>query len=433
MTAPDEDLLFDLLDRWGEAHDRGAPLDPAELCREQPELVPELARRIRNLLRVKSLESGARAASPPTELLNGRYRVERQIGGGTEGDVWLAHDTLIRRDVAVKLPKGDSDDLLEEARLIASLQHPNILKVLDVGHDSLGTVFVVTELMPGRTLAERVRTRDGSRVPVWRAIAWTRQIASALHAVHVAGRAHRDVKPVNILLDDHGNAVLADFGIAIDVASQEPGGSTGTPAYKSPEQLAGRPLDARSDVYSLALVAHEMLAGCLPFTNLDDTAAIEREIASGLDMRVSRRMPGRLRPVVTQGLALTPDRRHESAPDFARDLERAWRRSTLGLWLAAVMLAILAGLAILGLAARGDRRRAQEPVSRQTSEAMSAAREAMKVADEAKRKVRGLLDLDRTLMEQVMDDPLQRERRDGNETLRGAKTGDAGPPDSGAP
>ena len=364
MTKPDDELLYDLLDRWEEAHDHGTPLDPAELCREQPHLVPELARRIRNLLRVKPLEPGARAAGPPADLLNGRYRIERQIGGGTEGDVWLAHDTLIRRDVAVKLPKGDSDDLLDEARLIASLQHPNILKVLDVGHDALGTVFVVTELMPGRTLAEQLRDAHGGRVPVSRAIAWTRQIASALDAVHVAGRAHRDVKPVNILLDDRGNAVLADFGIAIDVASQEPGGSTGTLAYKSPELLAGHPLDARSDVYSLALVAHEMLAGCLPFTNLDDTSTIEREIASGLDMRVSKRMPGRLRPVVTQGLSLHPNRRHESAPDFARDLEQAWRRSTLGRWLAVAALIVIASLAILGWRARLDGRRAENEARR---------------------------------------------------------------------
>jgi len=364
MTKPDDELLYDLLDRWEEAHDHGTPLDPAELCREQPHLVPELARRIRNLLRVKPLEPGARAAGPPADLLNGRYRIKRQIGGGTEGDVWLAHDTLIRRDVAVKLPKGDSDDLLDEARLIASLQHPNILKVLDVGHDTLGTVFVVTELMPGRTLAEQLRDAHGGRVPVSRAIAWTRQIASALDAVHVAGRAHRDVKPVNILLDDRGNAVLADFGIAIDVASQEPGGSTGTLAYKSPELLAGHPLDARSDVYSLALVAHEMLAGCLPFTNLDDTSTIEREIASGLDMRVSKRMPGRLRPVVTQGLSLHPNRRHESAPDFARDLEQAWRRSTLGRWLAVAALVVIASLAILGWRARLDGRRAENEARR---------------------------------------------------------------------
>ena len=364
MTKPDDELLYDLLDRWEEAHDHGTPLDPAELCREQPHLVPELARRIRNRLRVKPLEPGARAAGPPADLLNGRYRIKRQIGGGTEGDVWLAHDTLIRRDVAVKLPKGDSDDLLDEARLIASLQHPNILKVLDVGHDTLGTVFVVTELMPGRTLAEQLRDAHGGRVPVSRAIAWTRQIASALDAVHVAGRAHRDVKPVNILLDDRGNAVLADFGIAIDVASQEPGGSTGTLAYKSPELLAGHPLDARSDVYSLALVAHEMLAGCLPFTNLDDTSTIEREIASGLDMRVSKRMPGRLRPVVTQGLSLHPNRRHESAPDFARDLEQAWRRSTLGRWLAVAALVVIASLAILGWRARLDGRRAENEARR---------------------------------------------------------------------
>jgi serine/threonine-protein kinase len=432
MTTPDDDLLYDLLDRWEEAHDRGAPLDPAELCRERPDLVAELARRIRNLLRVKRLEPGAAVDLPPADLLHGRYRIRSRIGGGTEGDVWLAYDTLLHRDVAVKLPRGDSDDLLDEARLIASLQHPNILKVLDVGHDARGTVFVVTELMPGRTLAERLRAPDGRRVSVSRVIAWTRQIAAGLHAVHLAGRAHRDVKPVNILFDDHDNAVLADFGIAIDVASQELGGSTGTPAYKSPEQLAGCPLDARSDVYSLALVAHEMLAGGLPFTNLDDPAAIEREIASGLDMRVSKQIPGRLRPVVTQGLALLPERRHESAPQFARDLEQAWRRSTLSRWLGLAVLVAVAGLAILGWRAREDRRRSDAVITRQTDAAIQAAREGSRIRDEAERKVQGLLDLNRRLIDGAMNDPFHRERRAENEARRGA-AGETGLPGEAAP
>jgi len=401
MATTDDDLLYDLLDRWEEAHDRGAPLDPADLCHERPDLVAELARRIRNRLRVKPLEPGGPSAGPPADLLNGRYRIGRRIGGGTEGDVWLAHDTLIRRDVAVKLPKGDSADLLAEARLIASLQHPNILKVLDVGHDTRGTVFVVTELMPGRTLAERVRPRDGGRVPVSRAIEWTMQIASALDAVHGAGRAHRDVKPVNILLDDHGNAVLADFGIAIDVAAQEPGGSTGTPAYKSPEQLEGRPLDARSDVYSLALVAHEMLGGCLPYTNLDDPDLIESEIASGLDMRVSKRIPSRLRPVVARGLSLHPDRRHASAPEFADDLRLAWHRSTLSRWLAAAAVCLVAVLAFLGWRVREEHRRSERAASRQTEDAMQAAREAMRIGEHAEQKIEGILDLNRRLIEQT--------------------------------
>lgn len=405
MTTPDDDLLYDLLDRWEEAHDGGTPLDPADLCRERPDLVPELARRIRNRLRVKPLEPGAPGGRTPADLLNGRYRIERRIGGGTEGDVWLAHDTLIQRDVAVKLPKGDSDDLLAEARLIASLQHPNILKVLDVGHDARGTVFVVTELMPGRTLAERVRPRDGGRVSVSRAIAWTLQIASALDAVHVAGRAHRDVKPVNILLDDHGNAVLADFGIAIDVAAQEPGGSTGTPAYKSPEQLEGRPLDARSDVYSLALVAHEMLAGCLPYTDLDDPEQIEIEIASGLDMRVSRRIPGWLRPVVAQGLSLHPGRRHASALAFAKDLERAWQRSTVSRWLAAGTVLVAVGVGLLAWRTREEHRRSEQAAARQTEGALKAAREAMQVGEEAEQRIQGILDLNRRLIDRTRRDP----------------------------
>ena len=164
MTPDDEDLLHAMLERWEEALEQGDEPAAGTLCRDRPDLLAELERRIRALRRLQFVTRTEDDLAPPDgsrELLHGRYRIEERLGRGTEGDVWLAFDTLIRRDVAVKRPRQGSRELLEEARLIASLQHPNIRKVLDAGHDSAGEVFVVLELMNGRTLAERIHGPGG--------------------------------------------------------------------------------------------------------------------------------------------------------------------------------------------------------------------------------------------------------------------------------
>lgn len=429
MSGADEDLLYELLNRWEEAHDRGAEPDPGELCRHRPDLLPELSRRIDDLLLVKRLEDPEPENDPdsPPDIPGGRYVITGRIGQGTEGVVWRAHDSRLDRDVALKVSRRRGGNLLEEAKLVASLQHTHIIKVLDAGHDARGVPFTVTELMLGRTLADRIRDGDGRRIPVVDSIRWVAQIASALRAVHLAGRAHRDVKPVNILLDEHDNAILADFGIAIDMAEQEPGGSTGTPAYKSPEQLAGERLDVRSDVYSLGLVAHELLAGCLPFTNLDDAALVEREIASGVDMRVSRRVPGLLRPVVTRALARHRALRHESAWQFASALKQAWGRRWINRGLTAAALAALATIAALGLAGwrlRAQARQAGRAADHQVEEAMEAAREGMRLQDEMMLKVNEFRDIGDRIIEETTNDPFHRARRAENEARRAQRHDD---------
>lgn len=420
MNGEDEDLLHELLGRWEEAHDRGAALDPGELCRDRPDLLPELVRRTGDLLLVKRLEDPAPDddAHIPPVIPGGRYVITGRIGEGTEGIVWRAHDTTVGRDVALKIPRVNGGDLLDEAKRIANLRHPHIIKVLDVGRDARGVPFTVTELMLGRTLAERLHGRDGRRVPVKDAIRWVAQIASALRAVHRAGQAHRDVKPLNILLDEHDNAVLADFGIAIDMASHEPGGSTGSPAYKSPEQLAGERLDVRSDVYSLGLVAHELLAGCLPFTNLEDQALVEREITSGVDIRVSRRVPRSLRPVVTKALSLHRGMRHESAWQFASALKQAWRWRWISRGLAAAALGLIATVGLIGWRLREQARRAGRAADRQVEQAMEKAREGMRIQEGMTRKVNEVRDMVDRIVEETMNDPFHRARRAENEARR---------------
>lgn len=429
----DEDVLDALVARWEDACDRGERLTAEELAGDRTDLVPVLARRIAALAAMRVVEptalGGGRGTggrdTAPGRLIRGRFRLEERLGGGSEGDVWRAHDTLIHRDVAIKLPQYDGERLLNEARLIASLKHPRILAVLDAGRDEDDTVFVVSELMSGGTLADRIRGPGGGRVPVARAIAWTTQIAAALHAVHLAGRAHRDVKPINILLDGGDHAVLADFGIAIDVAAQAPGSTLGTPAYKSPEQLEGRKLDARSDVYSLALVTHEMLAGSLPFTNPTDPAATEREIRAGVENQVSHRIPARLRPVIRRALARLPANRHESAPQFARELERAWRRSLVGRGLAAAAGVVLVGALGLGWRIRAERRRVAEIDERQMQEVRKKVGEVKQVGDEAQRKVQDTLDFVRRLEAEVMNDTFHRTRKEENEARRRAEEQEA--------
>lgn len=202
------------------------------------------------------------------------YRLERRLGAGGMGEVWLAWLDSVKKPVAIKVirPQFAADPqfrqrFLSEARTMASLAHERIIP-LENFFDLDGWLVLVMPFFDGKTVKEVVVEKGG--LPVEQALSITRDVLSALGAAHERGIVHRDVKPHNILLAKNGKAYLMDFGIAKDYASEEPGatgtgGVIGTPEYMSPEQILGQVLDGRSDLYSLGCVMYEMLAGQPPF------------------------------------------------------------------------------------------------------------------------------------------------------------------------
>src|SRR5215471_13557040 len=207
-------------------------------------------------------------------VLADRYRLLAPIGTGGSGRVYVADDVHLRRRVAVKVLHGAlADDagflrrFRSEAQLAASLHHPNIMAVYDWGED--GVPFMVLELLEGGSL--RSMLDHGTRLSVAQAALVGRDVARALDYAHRRGIVHRDIKPANLLFDEHGVVRIADFGLARALAEAswtEPAGAVfGTARYASPEQAIGVQLDARSDLYSLALVLVESVTGHLPFAS----------------------------------------------------------------------------------------------------------------------------------------------------------------------
>jgi Tol biopolymer transport system component/tRNA A-37 threonylcarbamoyl transferase component Bud32 len=224
----------------------------------------------------------------------GQFEIEREIGRGGMGVVYLAHDTKLDRKVAIKsLPaelmkhQKARSRFSREARVLASLNHPNIAAIYDELQEEKGAGFLVLEYIPGETLAERI-TRTPLKLKD--ALSIGRQIAEAVSAAHEKGVIHRDLKAGNIKMTPEGQVKVLDFGLARGVSSEEVDqGSTitelgriiGTPAYMSPEQARGKQVDKRSDIWSFGCVLYEMLTGRLPFkgeTTSDTLAGIlERE------------------------------------------------------------------------------------------------------------------------------------------------------------
>jgi eukaryotic-like serine/threonine-protein kinase len=251
--------------------------------------------------------------------LGPQYRLERELGRGGMGVVFLATDTTLDRRVAIKVIHPElaphesiTRRFLAEARTIARLRHPNIVAIHAAG-SSEGLLYYVMDEIAGESLRQRL-TREG-RVPAEDAARITADVAAALDAAGRAGVVHRDVKPENVLLDEaSGRALLADFGIARAVAAEASNSSTGqgvavgTPVYMSPEQAAGEEIDRRSDLYSLGVVAYEMLAGHPPFQG-SHRVVVSKHIAE-------RPVPvQRLRPDTPEPLAAAVMRALEKVPE----------------------------------------------------------------------------------------------------------------------
>lgn len=262
-----------------------------------------------------------------------RYRLERELGAGGMATVYLAHDLRHDRQVALKVLRPElsavigAERFLVEIKTTANLQHPHILPLFDSGEVD-GVVFYVMPLVEGESLRERLERER--QLPLDVALRIAKEVASALDYAHRHGVIHRDIKPENILLHD-GRAVVADFGIALAV-SNTPGGtrmtetgmSLGTPHYMSPEQALGeRAMDARTDVYALGCVLHEMLAGEPPFTGPTAQAVLARVMGTEPEpvTAIRKAVPEPVSDAILTALAKLPADRFATAADFAQALE----------------------------------------------------------------------------------------------------------------
>jgi eukaryotic-like serine/threonine-protein kinase len=270
-------------------------------------------------------------------VLAGRYAVEREVGSGGMATVYLAEDVRHRRKVAVKVLRPELASLLGPERFVreietaAALNHPHILPLYDSG-EAGGVLFYVMPYVQGESLRQKLRREK--QLAVDEALRITGQVAAALHYAHSQHLVHRDIKPENILIHE-GEAMVADFGIAL-AASATPGErltatglALGTPEYMSPEQAAGEPmLDARSDVYSLACVLYELLAGEPPYTGITAQAVIAKRFTDPVPAvrRIRPAVPEAVEQALMNGLARTPADRFPSAAAFAEALTAPSRK-----------------------------------------------------------------------------------------------------------
>jgi serine/threonine protein kinase/tetratricopeptide (TPR) repeat protein len=267
-----------------------------------------------------------------------RYRIVRQIGAGGMGEVLLAEDTELERSVAIKVMSAElaKDEtqrkrFRSEVRAISGLNHPNICVIHEVGETEDGRPFLAMEYIDGHTLDVVLQQR---RLKIREVINIGIQVAEALEAAHARNIVHRDIKPGNIMLDQRGQAKVLDFGLAKRIAGDhlaamttaitQPGFLVGTPHYMSPEQVLGRELDARTDIFSLGVILYEMVAGQRPFLGKAVGEVLNHIVnqqpeSLGLDHPV---FSPRLDQIIFKCLEKEPENRYSSAHALAADLSK---------------------------------------------------------------------------------------------------------------
>lgn len=269
----------------------------------------------------------------------GNYRILAKLGEGGMARVYKAHQENLDREVAVKvLPPWFAADpnfverFKQEARLVGRLSHPNIVTVHDASEQH-GHLYIVMQLVDGGTLKHRLEKlqKEGKTLDITEALPIFTQLASALTYAHQQGIIHRDIKPVNVLLDRSGRAILSDFGIAkVMMASANldltrPGAGVGTPEYMSPEQCQGTAVDQRADIYALGVMLFEALTGRTPFRG-NNYAILAHNHLYELPPRpslINPAIPPAVERVIFTALMKHPQQRYQSAEDMADALGRA--------------------------------------------------------------------------------------------------------------
>ena len=264
-------------------------------------------------------------------VVDNRYNLIKPLGSGGMANVYLAHDKVLARDVALKVLRdqyADDEEFVgrfrREAQSVARLSHPHIVQIYDWGRSEEGAYYIAMEYVPKGTLKDRIK-RDGALAPS-AAIGVAIQISDALSAAHEQGVIHRDIKPQNVLVTRNGDVKVTDFGIARAASSSVTATNAvlGTAGYMSPEQATGKPVGPATDLYSLGVVIYEMLTGALPY-DADNPVAL-----SLMHVNEPARSPRNANPEVPRALdALTlkllakdPEDRYASAGALADDLDR---------------------------------------------------------------------------------------------------------------
>jgi serine/threonine-protein kinase len=385
----DQTLLDALLIRYEEARERGAWVTPEQLCPDQPELRDELRRQIdvlesmhamlsadadpsRSSSELPAADAGADTADEA--LSTGmRYRILRMHARGGLGEVHLARDEMLGRDVALKRLQPpyarnarSRDRFLREARITGRLEHPSIVPIHGVGVDAVGRPFYAMRFVQGETLREaidRFHAADRAGEPLGQRRVAFRQLLQRFVAVcntvayaHDRAVLHRDIKPENILLGTYGETLLVDWGLAREMQAAGPadgmpdaalahvgnragvfteaGAVIGTPAYMSPEQAAGEGVGRASDIFSLGATFYTLLVGRPPFEGRNVAEVVARARQAGFEPPRHRRraVPRALDAVCRKAMAPLAEQRYATALEFAADLEHWLADEPVGAW-----------------------------------------------------------------------------------------------------
>jgi serine/threonine protein kinase len=312
----------------------------------------------------------------------GRYEIRAILGRGGMGAVYRAYDAQLDREVALKIPRFDpaaEPELLErfirEARVAARIRHPHVCPVYDAGRVE-GVPYLTMALIDGGSLEDRVR--EGV-TPPRDAIEMVRKLAAGLEAIHLSGMVHRDIKPSNVLIDRAGEPLLADFGLARPLSGMDvintSGLFSGTPAYMAPEQVVGGSVDARTDVYSLAVLLHRLITGSVSYPDIPANC-LERtdSPAAPSPCAPCAGMDADLAAVCRRALSVDPSARQASAREFADELgkclqgdaEPLFRRSSVS-WPVALVAIVASALCLSGMALTIQSCRPDSQRTRQTA------------------------------------------------------------------
>lgn len=262
--------------------------------------------------------------------ISGRYKVLEIIGGGGMSNVYLAHDMILNRDVAMKVLRYDFTNEAElhrrfqrEALSVTSLTHPNIVNIYDVGEDG-ELHYIVMEYIKGKTLKQYIQ--ENAPISSAKSVQIMKQLTSAIAHAHENGIIHRDIKPQNILMDENGNVKVTDFGIAMTLSATsftQTNSVLGTVHYLSPEQARGGTATKQSDIYALGIVLYELLTGELPFSGESAVSIALKHLQSETPSvrSIDATIPQSLENVVLKATAKNPLHRYQSVVEMHRDLQ----------------------------------------------------------------------------------------------------------------